>query len=276
MHLADAFIQRDLQCIQVIHFFSMCVPWELNPQPFALLTRCSTITYGFRRLGMAFIDYYFDADMLGWKLESPCTHVHLKLESPCTLVHLKVPAHMCTWNLKVPAHLCTWNLKVPAHMCTWNLKVPAHLCTWKSLHTCALETWKSLHTCALETWKSLHTCALETWKSLHTCALETWKSLHTCALETWKSLHTCALETWKSLHTCALESPCTLSSWSGKATFSRSSPFLIYLRWKSSRFRMRKIKGKIWHVFFLEKCPSKKMLSCSIHKIYSISWQKEG
>ncbi len=34
--LADTFIQSDLQCIQDIHFFiSMCVPWELNPQPFA-------------------------------------------------------------------------------------------------------------------------------------------------------------------------------------------------------------------------------------------------
>ncbi len=43
MHLADAFIQSDLQCIQAIHFFViMCVPWELNPQPFALLTQCST------------------------------------------------------------------------------------------------------------------------------------------------------------------------------------------------------------------------------------------
>ncbi len=43
MHLADAFIQSDLQCIQVIHFFvNTCVPWEFNPQPFALLTRCST------------------------------------------------------------------------------------------------------------------------------------------------------------------------------------------------------------------------------------------
>ncbi len=46
MHLADAFIQNDLQCIQVIHlFFSIStwyVPWELNPQPFALLTQCST------------------------------------------------------------------------------------------------------------------------------------------------------------------------------------------------------------------------------------------
>ncbi len=43
MHLADAFIQSDLQCIQAIHFFiSMCVPWELNPWPFALLTQCST------------------------------------------------------------------------------------------------------------------------------------------------------------------------------------------------------------------------------------------
>ncbi len=42
MHLADAFIQSDLQCIQAIHVFSMCVPWESNPQPFALLTQCST------------------------------------------------------------------------------------------------------------------------------------------------------------------------------------------------------------------------------------------
>ncbi len=41
-YLADTFIQRDLQCIQAIHFVSMCVPWELNPQPFVLLTQCST------------------------------------------------------------------------------------------------------------------------------------------------------------------------------------------------------------------------------------------
>ncbi len=40
MHLADAFIQSDLQCNQAIHsFVSMCVPWELNPRPFALLTQ---------------------------------------------------------------------------------------------------------------------------------------------------------------------------------------------------------------------------------------------
>ncbi len=43
MHLADAFIQSDLQ----VHsgytiLISMCVPWESNPQPFALLTQCST------------------------------------------------------------------------------------------------------------------------------------------------------------------------------------------------------------------------------------------
>ncbi len=34
MHLADTFIPKI--------FISMCVPWELNPQPFALLTQCST------------------------------------------------------------------------------------------------------------------------------------------------------------------------------------------------------------------------------------------
>ncbi len=43
LHLADAFFQSDLQCIQVIHFFQyVCVPWELNPRPFALLMQCST------------------------------------------------------------------------------------------------------------------------------------------------------------------------------------------------------------------------------------------
>ncbi len=45
MYLADALIQSDLQCIQTkqyIFIVSMCVPWELNPQPFALLTQCST------------------------------------------------------------------------------------------------------------------------------------------------------------------------------------------------------------------------------------------
>ncbi len=45
LHLADAFIQSDLQCIRAINVFFIitCVPWELNPQPFALLTQCSTI-----------------------------------------------------------------------------------------------------------------------------------------------------------------------------------------------------------------------------------------
>ncbi len=38
MHLSDTFIQS----VQVIHVLSVCVPWELNPQPFALLTQCST------------------------------------------------------------------------------------------------------------------------------------------------------------------------------------------------------------------------------------------
>ncbi len=39
MHLEDAFIQSD---IQAIYLLSVCVPWELNPQPFALLTQCFT------------------------------------------------------------------------------------------------------------------------------------------------------------------------------------------------------------------------------------------
>ncbi len=42
MHLADSFIQNDLQ--------SMCVAWELNPQSFVLLTKCSTTEPLFNRL----------------------------------------------------------------------------------------------------------------------------------------------------------------------------------------------------------------------------------
>ncbi len=39
MHLADAFIKSDLQLLSGYTFLiSMCVPWESNPQPFALLT----------------------------------------------------------------------------------------------------------------------------------------------------------------------------------------------------------------------------------------------
>ncbi len=35
MHLADAFIQGGLQWVHsdYTYFVSMCVPWELNPQP---------------------------------------------------------------------------------------------------------------------------------------------------------------------------------------------------------------------------------------------------
>ncbi len=42
MHLADAFIQSDLVHSGYTYFISMCVPWELNPQPFSLLMQCST------------------------------------------------------------------------------------------------------------------------------------------------------------------------------------------------------------------------------------------
>ncbi len=43
MHLADAFIQNDLQLHSGYTFLiSICVPWESNPQPFALLTQGST------------------------------------------------------------------------------------------------------------------------------------------------------------------------------------------------------------------------------------------
>ncbi len=42
MHLADAFIQSDLQLHSGYTFFvSTCVPWEFEPTTFVLLTQCS-------------------------------------------------------------------------------------------------------------------------------------------------------------------------------------------------------------------------------------------
>ncbi len=38
----DAFIQSDLVHSDYTFIVSMCVPWESNPQPFALITQCST------------------------------------------------------------------------------------------------------------------------------------------------------------------------------------------------------------------------------------------
>ncbi len=41
MNLADTFIKSNLQCIQAIHFVSMC-SLGIEPTTFALLTQCST------------------------------------------------------------------------------------------------------------------------------------------------------------------------------------------------------------------------------------------
>ncbi len=57
MHLADAFIQSDLQCNQVIHFFvSTCVPWESNPQPL----RCNALTTEPQEHYISLVFVYFD------------------------------------------------------------------------------------------------------------------------------------------------------------------------------------------------------------------------
>ncbi len=45
LHLADAFIQSDLQLHSGYTFFiSICVPWESNPQPFVLLQQITNNT----------------------------------------------------------------------------------------------------------------------------------------------------------------------------------------------------------------------------------------
>ncbi len=67
MHFADAFIQSDLQYIQVIHFFYQYVcSLGIEPTTFALLTQCSTtepqdygleinLTYKLPEIGMCIL-----------------------------------------------------------------------------------------------------------------------------------------------------------------------------------------------------------------------------
>ncbi len=54
MYLADPFIQSDF-AFRLYIFISMCDPWESNPQPFALLTQCSTTEPQGNGLNMGFI-----------------------------------------------------------------------------------------------------------------------------------------------------------------------------------------------------------------------------
>ncbi len=42
LHLSDALSKATYSAFRLYMFISMCVPWESNPQPFALLTQCST------------------------------------------------------------------------------------------------------------------------------------------------------------------------------------------------------------------------------------------
>ncbi len=42
LHLSDAFIQSDLQCIQAIHVFVSTCSLGIEPTTFVLLTQCST------------------------------------------------------------------------------------------------------------------------------------------------------------------------------------------------------------------------------------------
>ncbi len=42
MHLTDAFIQSELQCIQAIHFYQYVCSLGIEPTTFALLMQCST------------------------------------------------------------------------------------------------------------------------------------------------------------------------------------------------------------------------------------------
>ncbi len=77
MHLADAFIQSDL--LSGYTFLSVCVPWELNPQPFALLTQCST-TEPQEHMKRLVQNGWFNSNET-WTVESLAHSIHSKTDS---------------------------------------------------------------------------------------------------------------------------------------------------------------------------------------------------
>ncbi len=98
MHLADAFIQCDLQCIQSHTFIvSMCVPWELNPQPLqcnAMLYHWATGTLGYisKFNFYSIVPWYIC--ILNWLPKCVLTFVRYCINgiNPMTLMTLDFPA----------------------------------------------------------------------------------------------------------------------------------------------------------------------------------------
>ncbi len=67
-------------------FISMCVPWESNPQPFALLTQCST-TEPQEHAKVVPSLLGFRHDVQGSRKVAKIAHLHLRLSNDI-LVHL--------------------------------------------------------------------------------------------------------------------------------------------------------------------------------------------
>ncbi len=87
MHLADDFIQSDIQAIH--YFISICVPWESNPQPFVLLTQCSTTEPHEHLLKRLFTQKMIN---LSW-----IKHLHV-VPNRKTFIHRQNTLRYCGWN----------------------------------------------------------------------------------------------------------------------------------------------------------------------------------
>ncbi len=131
MHLADTFIQSDLQCIQAIHFFiSMCVPWELNPWPFALLTQCSTTEP--QEHIIKHTPYILDHFWLLWQKANRLTLLASCWSSVCAFVWQISGSHQCC-DLSMDLFCCVSVSEVL--FVFYKAQSPAHSVsdTWKFL-----------------------------------------------------------------------------------------------------------------------------------------------
>ncbi len=150
MHLADAFLLSKATYIQVIHFISMCVPWEWNPQPFALLTQCSnTETHTHTHTHVGF--YGLRGLSIGNGLQTVCAialHLNLALTGDGAFLFSLKKTHS-VWFISVLNYGDTENVLINHLLLVIPVSYPCHytnLCPHKPYKHAHTHTHSHTHT----------------------------------------------------------------------------------------------------------------------------------
>ncbi len=131
MHLADAFIQSDLQCIQVIHLYCQYVcSLGIKPTTFALLTQCSnhwaTGTYIYIYIFMVLYCIYRKYHLS--YTHTPHTHTHTQRDR-----HSQLDSPQCLWISPLSHHKHTHKQSFPQSFIYWSHVGEQHV---EALHEC--------------------------------------------------------------------------------------------------------------------------------------------